>query len=277
MLRENASSFAGRVTNEAGEPVTRFRVTLEGPRFLHQRDFASADGTFVYDGLPKLGTTMIDVIALGYLDAGRQFRRLGRREHIDDLDIVLKRGRRVSGVVFDLQTRAPLAFANVKRTGTFGLKDVGNGRARTDALGRFALVGLEPGRAELEVSRSGYRSHAEVIDTTNEAELRIGLRSGSGSESEYSGVGMRFRDVELPDAGSGSIVAAVNEQGGARVAGIQVGDEILEAAGVPAGSVSTEEFLRQIKGTEGTLVRLKVRRASNTFEVTAVRRRIASW
>jgi len=85
---------------------------------------------------------------------------------------------------------------------------------------------------------------------------------------------MQF-DWAALDAGSGYRVSVLHPEGGARVAGVEIGDEILGAGGVVAGSVPVAEFLRQIKGPEGTVVTLAVRRGERVFELHAVRRRLA--
>lgn len=273
---ERASAFSGRVTNEAGQPVTRFTVSLSGLDVM-TREFTSADGRFTYDGLPKIRGTVTTVGASGYLDSEPELLRLARGEQATGLEFVLHRGRTISGVVFDRDTRHPLAGANVRLT-AFRLLSGPNGHTRTDSLGRFVMGGLKEGRVEFLVSRSGYVSRQEVLDTSNQAEVRIGLASSSSSNAkeEYAGVGMRFGNTDV-DAGSGYFVSALHPQGGAHVAGVLVGDEILSANGVPAGSVETTDFLLQIKGAEGTMVRLTVRRDGNTFDVHAVRRVLSSW
>lgn len=279
VLLERAGSFAGRVTDETGAPITRFTVAVRGAGTWNEREFATVDGRYLYTGLQKLDVTVVLVTALDHLHGEPRALVLKRGQQLTGMDFVLQRGRRVSGVVIDEQSRAPLAWANVRLANGFSITKVANGRARTDALGRFTLKGLTPVREEIIVSRSGYRSHQLVIDTTSETELRIGLVSSSSpnQDSDYIGLGMKFRDHDLPDAGSGYFVFALSEEGGARVAGIQTGDEILAAEGVIAGTVSTDEFGRAIKGAEGTLVTLTVRRDGRTFDVHAVRRRLTPW
>ncbi len=41
--------------------------------------------------------------------------------------------------------------------------------------------------------------------------------------------------------------------------------------------MSTAEFLRQIKGPEGTMVTLTVKRAGSSFEVHVIRRQLGAW
>jgi predicted metalloprotease with PDZ domain len=152
-----------------------------------------------------------------------------------------------------------------------------NGQATSDAQGAFLLQGLRAGRIELDAQCDGYRDHEVTVEVGQQGPVRIELTPAAASDSprtnDYEGVGMQFGS-DVPDAGQGYRVIALHPEGGARVAGVEIGDEILAAGGVRAAGIPTEEFLRQIKGAEGTVVTLGVRRGEQVFELHAVRRRL---
>ena len=61
------------------------------------------------------------------------------------------------------------------------------------------------------------------------------------------------------------------EGGPAEAAGIKAGDEILEVDGVEYKAEQSEEMSKNIKGEEGTDVKLKIRRGEEVFEITVTR------
>ncbi len=279
MLRARDASISGRVTNTDGQPVTHFRVRIESHEFHSELEVNSLEGTYRVMGLPQLRTAIVWVSAIGYLKESPGFIALERREQLAGVDFVLERGRSISGVVFDLDTKRPLQYANLKASIDAAFTRDGNGTARSDAQGRFVLNGLPPKRMEVTASRSGYLSHEQVISATGNEALQIGLHLATPTNdiAEYVGVGMKFGNVTVPDAGAGYFVEALHLEGGARVAGVQVGDEVLAANDAVAGLVSTREILQELKGTEGSVVTIHLRRRGQVFQVNAVRRRLKEW
>ena len=88
---------------------------------------------------------------------------------------------------------------------------------------------------------------------------------------------MKFDTADLPGEGEGYVVTALHPEGGARVAGIQLGDRILAVDTVTVGSVTTRDFLRHIKGPEGSVATLTILRGGRSFQLHAVRRRLGEW
>ena len=87
----------------------------------------------------------------------------------------------------------------------------------------------------------------------------------------YSGVGLNVGQVR-----EGLIVTAALE-GPAREAGIRKGDVIVRIDGKPARHMTYAQSLALMKGEEGTIVRLAVRRPeAGVMRFTVVRKRIAS-
>lgn len=86
----------------------------------------------------------------------------------------------VKGVVFDKQTLEPIEFAALGLAGT-------NKTATTDSAGRFKIMGVTPGRYDLQVSYVGYRQNIiSSIDVTagKEIYLEIGLEEANNSLNE---------------------------------------------------------------------------------------------
>ncbi|MDP1821854.1 MAG: carboxypeptidase regulatory-like domain-containing protein [Archangium sp.] len=262
-------TLSGRVLAQ-GAPVTSFRLRVQSVTFSTELQVSSPDGRYLIAGVPRMSGDL-EVVAPGFLLA-RESVVVPRGEAVTDVDFGLERGSSIAGWVFDQDTALPLGRAWVSVRSNPDVMPV-----RSDALGRFLLDGLKPGRVEVSVDRSGYRTREVVLGVGSGDPVRIGLTPAtrsSGESPEYEGVGMQFESRASPDEGLGYRVSALHREGGARVAGVEVGDEILAAEGVLAGSVPTDEFLRQIKGTEGTVVTLTVRRAGRVFDLHAVRRRL---
>ncbi len=277
VLLDHAGSISGRVRDEAGLPVTEFQLHLQSDMTDLRIEVMSTEGEFSISGLPKLESATLMLVAPGFLDPGPRSVTLARDEHVTGIDFVLQRGLSIRGVVIDRETKHPLDGANVRLIGVF--KPGPNGRTRTDSLGRFVLSGVTGSRVEVLINRSGYVGRREVFETANQAEVHIGLTSESSPNAaeEYVGVGMQFGNGKMPNPGSGYLVSSLHPQGGAVIAGVQLGDEILAADGVQASSVPIREFLRQIKGAEGSVVRLTLRRDGQSFELHVARRELTAW
>ena len=184
----------------------------------------------------------------------------------------MDRGRAVTGVVFDDETKRPIAEAFVHLGRRHG--------ARTDPEGRFALAGLEAGRDELSVTRPGYRRRSLVVQVGTEGIVQVGLTPASADasdESEYEGAGIKFDSWTEAHGAEGYFVTELHPQGGARAAGVMKSDELLAVDGITAGSVPLSAFMNQVKGPEGTAVTLTLRREGRVFDVRAVRRRLPEW
>jgi hypothetical protein len=195
---------------------------------------------------------------------------------VEDVRVVLHRGGRIVGTVVAEDDGHPIEAATVRLGpgGTF---------VQTGADGSFALASVPAGVHGLFVSAhlDDYVSREvpgiDVPEAGKVGPLRISLRAvdpRAPEKSDYEGIGMRCADWELD--GDGYRVSEVHPKGGAHVAGIQPGDLILAADGTLATAVDGDEFISRIKGPDGTLVRLTVRRGAQTFDVNIARRRL-SW
>ncbi|HEY3447267.1 MAG TPA: carboxypeptidase regulatory-like domain-containing protein [Myxococcales bacterium] len=150
------AAVQGRVVRESLEPVTHFRVC--------DREFRDPQGAF---RLPRDGFChdVLVVEAEGFASTRRE---LGQGEQVVG-DIVLTRGRTVTGKVLDSRTDAPLAGVRVDGGPPELLRQLDvrlsedDGAAVTGADGTFTLqhVGAVP--QALFASRSGYRFARQLL------------------------------------------------------------------------------------------------------------------
>jgi carboxyl-terminal processing protease len=148
-----------------------------------------------------------------------------------------------------------------------------------DTGSKISLSMLQPG------VREKVRQLVDMIDTyyyeeVDESVYREGLYSGlfNGldmysiyySEDDYAmedetitgffaGIGAGL----VSDQGGRVYITQVYEDSPAEAAGLQVGDEILEADGYKAKDMELDEFVSHIRGEEGTDVELTIRRVLN--------------
>jgi len=170
----------GRVVDDAGEPLKRFRIEAEPitdqdsperPDALH-RTFNSPDGTFVFDGLDA-GEWTFRADAKGYAWSSPQ--RLLVPHHEDPIQLVVPRAARISGTVVDPAGKG-VAGASVRQwsSARFGDRTRVESGVETDEVGRFEFDDAEPGASQLTASCPRY-ANSEFV----EVELAAGeLRSG---------------------------------------------------------------------------------------------------
>lgn len=105
-----------------------------------------------------------------------------------------------------------------------------------------------------------------VYLTANEAQL---LREQT--EGRYSGIGAT---LQKNDDGT-VLITGVFDGSPARKSGLRAGDTILAVDGVPTKDRSLEQNIAHIKGDEGTVVKLRVRKENgDTRTITVTRRQI---
>lgn len=174
---------------------------------------------------------------------------------------------------------AGVVAAVVAISAVFVLPDAYRVARYGDTGSKISLSMLQPG------VREKVRQLVDMIDTyyyeeVDESVYREGLYSGlfNGldmysiyySEDDYAmedetitgffaGIGAGL----VSDQGGRVYVTQVYEDSPAEAAGLQVGDEILEADGYKAKDMELDEFVSHIRGEEGTDVELTIRRVLN--------------
>lgn len=277
MVRPGAAVH-GTVTDAAsGDPVPGFSVVIEArrsPLYLtpyRTESVFDARGQFEVTGLEPLRYS-VRITATGYSPSEPREIDISRGAREVRADFTLTRGGRANGVVIDAETGEPVPDAQVsvesrERPGTTPVPIAA--RTVTDYSGRFEIRGLDPGRRSLVVTARGYHqrilSALEVDEGGNLGPLEIELSpapEGSEPELELTGIGAvlapRLNDL---------MVVRVLEGGGAAEVGLAPGDRILRIDGRPVIDLGFNGAIESIRGREGTVVRLTVRRRGSGEEI----------
>lgn len=261
-LVTNDAAFSGRVVDQQGEPVRQFELHLRDKSGGWTVTVFSPDGTYVIEG-QHAGGYKVSISGPEFPESESRNFVLGRGLKLQGVDFRLQRGVTISGHVYAEKTGERLQGVLIRS---------GRQVARSDADGGFQLLGLSPGRQELGADKNDFL-HRD-IPVTAPGVVAIGLRPQTTSGSDYEGAGLRLDFSRTLRVGEGYPVMALHPEGGARVAGILPGDELLAAEGVAAGTLGTNEFNERIRGAEGSIVKLTVRRDGRVFDVNVVRRRL---
>ena len=265
----------------SGEPVVSLTVHLydvrSALRVVPRESRASIDpsGCYQLDGLAP-GRTRVIVSAAGYAPsapADLEIPEPGRGEAVDD--VRLSAGGRLTGVVVSEETGQPIEGARVALEGQLeSAKSAlpALAEAATDPAGRFALSGL-PRRASIFVAAAGH--HARIVGGIEASPgasvgpITVPLRTAGPDEEprvDLAGIG-----VALAAHGDGFTITSVAADGGAARAGLARGDVILGVDGRPVLDLGMSEAVEAIRGPEGTVVTLTVRRGERTDTISVTR------
>jgi protocatechuate 3,4-dioxygenase beta subunit len=262
-------TITGRVTDEAGQPVTNFRVEVQDEQgdLENAVEVLGADGRYRVSKL-RTGPKRVELEASDFAPPPVRRVTLLPDDRSASVDFVLSRGRTLRGTVVDERTDAPLGAAFVS----------GHGRStRTDAAGAFALKAVPRQAVDISIDREGYVRRSLTIPAELREPAKVSMKPAledGGYAEEFDGIGALLDLRQEPDGGSVYSVDELHPQGGAKVAGLQVGDEIVSVEDTRAEAVSRSEFFSLVRGPEGSVVRLRIRRARREFDLAIVRRRV---
>jgi hypothetical protein len=270
----------GCVRDAGGAPVAPFTLVVQVRRGALELDpqrsvsIIDPSGCFALDDLAP-GPAVVVAVAPGLAPSEPVDVEVPADGGEGVVDLVLRAGGRVHGVVTDEATGAPIAGARV------GVEGSPEGAASafpvladatTGGDGRFELGGL-PGRVSLLVAAPGH--HARVLG----ADAPPGVRSGPVEialrplgEGETPRVDLTGIGAVLAARGDGLAVAQVVAGGGAAEAGLVRGDLVLRVDGRAVGELGMAGAIDAIRGPEGSAVLLTVRRGESTFDVRVPRR-----
>jgi Carboxypeptidase regulatory-like domain/PDZ domain len=270
--------LAGRVLHSDGRPATAFALQLvrlrraEGTRTL---SIVDPEGRFEVRGLGA-GPWELQALAADSGPSERVRVELpntpgGRVER----DLRLRSGRRLVGVVRDANSRQPVAGARVAieaspgedsvlvRTGTF-----------TGPDGRFELEGLSEAPVSVAVEAERYHRRIVTLPRTR-TEVEVALRPVAADQApatDLVGIGAVVNRSE-----DGLVLGNLVASGGAAAAGLHPGDVVLRIDGQPIAELGFTEAISRLRGEEGTVVRLEVRRTDGTTATVDVVRRPISF
>ncbi|MEM1415500.1 MAG: carboxypeptidase regulatory-like domain-containing protein [Myxococcota bacterium] len=277
-----AAGIRGRVVDPEGAPLAAFAVVVDaviGPveRSLREvREVYADDGRFEVGGLGS-GPFEVRAIAEGHAPSAPVAVDLRPGSWREVGDVTLRSSGRIRGVVRggpEGRTRLEDARVSLEGRGTDGALAVRR-EARSDQGGNFVLEGVGEGPRSLTVAAPGH--HARILSgiavvAGETRELEVALDPTEGDESprlQLVGIG-----AVLSADGDVLVVGGVLPGGGAERAGIAPGDAILAVDGASVEALGFGGAIERIRGAEGSLVSLRVRRGEDVREVSVERVRV---
>ncbi|MGZ6070167.1 MAG: carboxypeptidase regulatory-like domain-containing protein [Myxococcaceae bacterium] len=270
--------LAGRVVHADGRPATAFALQLvrlrrgEPSRTLSVVD---PDGQWEVRGLAS-GAWELQALAADSGPSERVRVELpaspGARV---EKELRLRGGRRLSGVVRDMTSRVPIAGARVAmesspgedsvlvRTGTF-----------TAADGAFQLEGVPDTPVSVSVEADRYNRRIVTV-ARGRTQVEVSLRplvADQTPTTDLVGIGAVVNRTE-----DGLVLGNLVASGGAAAAGLHPGDVVLRVDGLTVAELGFTDAVQRLRGEEGTMVRLEVRRADGTTAIVDVPRRPISF
>ncbi len=278
-------SLRGRVFDaHTGAPVVAFAIALwrrNGialSRMLSPASFIDASGAYEVTDLDP-GTYEAVAMAAGYAWSGYAVAQVATSPV--QADFALRAGARIEGSVIDDATRRPIAGAVISLEGR---RAVSPGlpvaplspEAETGEDGRFTLEQVPHDAMSLHAEKEGYLTRIVMLGPLPEEgdypPVAIGLTpraSGDDASVELTGIG-----AVLEASSEWLSVVDVVPGGGAAVAGLVPGDQILAIDGTPVDGLGYERAIGAIRGPEGTTVVLRVRRAGRESDIVVTRKRV---
>ena len=275
--------LVGQVVGGKGaRPVPAFSLFLSRSGLGHSTrtlSFLDGEGRYEVPGLTA-GKVHVRVAAFGFASSDDVEVTIPAKGGPVVHDVTLERGSRVHGVVGDGVTHRPVTGARVTVEGEFANDESVvsvQSVATTNDRGEFALEGVAKGLRTISVAATGF--HTRLISGLQaEADGDIGpltieltpTPAGEDSKTELTGIG-----AGLAATKGGFEVVNVLDGGGAERVGIVRGDIIVAIDGTPAKTLELSTLVEQIRGEEGSVVRLTVQRADGSqVELAVVRRRV---
>ena len=270
--------LAGRVLHADGRPATAFAlqvVRLRRPDPPRTLSIVDPEGRYEVRGLAA-GAWELQALAAdsGPSDRIRVELPASPGARVEK-DVRLRAGRRLTGVVRDASNQQPVAGARVAmesspgedsvliRTGTF-----------TGPDGRFEIEGLPDTPVSVAVEADRYNRRIVTLPR-GRTQVEVALRPVATDQTPATDLVGIGAVVNRNDEGLvlGNLVAS----GGAAAAGLHPGDVVLRVDGVTVAELGFTEAISRLRGEEGTMVRLDVRRADGTTATVDVIRRPISF
>ncbi len=272
----------GTVTDGAGKPITAFTIVAwpkegvfgRGPE--ERATVIDSDGRYTLP-LP-VGTYAVSAAARGFARAADRNVEVG--DAGAEADFTLARGSRIFGRVVERVGGAPISGAHVGFEGHAIDDAVGiSTDAATDGNGSFTLDGLPAGRQSLNVQAAGHNGRIMAgLDVPNDGALgplTIDLAATPpGEEPSTEFVGIAATLAARPE---GMLITNVVPGGGASDAGLVAGDIVLSIDGQSVEPLGFIGSIQMIRGPEGTIVTLVVRRKDGSVQTIPVTRKRVNY
>jgi len=196
--REAVKAFDAGVSVSRGSAVMMVAPVMHG--------YTSDDGAFAIDGVPA-GSQILAVSAPGYLMARVPNVKVESGRSVEDIEVTLDRGARVSGHVTS-QDGAPLGgvLVSSERRGAA----MNDPYTLTNPEGEYSLDNMEQGELAISFSRSGLLTVEKRVDVSGEttrvdAQLTPGVSIG-GVVTLESGAPVAEAEVQASSAADAGFV-----------------------------------------------------------------------
>ena len=282
---EAPGTIAGKVMNEAGEPIPNAEATIQftsggdalTPRIGDYEDYTMLEifhrtppaktdenGEFAFHNLPTRATTVLFVQGTGYAKTKHMLVPVGSQ----DLGFRLKREARIEGRLSYAETGEPVVNAKVDVRSTDPLD--GAWSARVDENGDFVVKNLATGTYNLfldyiDKGPEGWTAPARLGIEVSEGQtasnmdlnlIRCGLITGRTSDKDTDeplrGVIIYFHDASRPESQLSRHSAEPDETGVYRFHAAP--GRVLVTASAPPGYQDIGEVRRYVDVTEGESV-----------------------
>jgi hypothetical protein len=261
-------AFDLRVARHVMERNSRLDLQRLAQPVLVQR-FATPTGQFRLTGLPH----RIEGIQVDAPDFASKTVRGITMGADTPCEVTLEEGATVTGVLSSVRTRAPLQRAAVRlvgedsrgvRTGPDGAFTI---RGLPSGSGKELLVtALEPNFQPLNFPLAELKAGAAL----GPLKIELSEREPGSSAPEIIGIGIVTGDMEDDTLD----IVQVHPSGGARSAGVQEGDLIVAVDGESIAGQTREQIFGRLRGAEGSVVRVTVKREEQRLDFSIVRRRL---
>jgi carboxypeptidase family protein/PDZ domain-containing protein len=278
------AGIRGTVRDGSGQPITAFTVVAwprrgalgRGPE--ERATVVDAQGHYELP-LPP-GSYVAAAAARGHAKSEEQ--TIDVADDAVTVDFTLRTGSRIRGRVVERDGGGAIAGARVSVEGDM----LGDGvTLSTDAVssgdGSFALEGLAPGRHSIDVGAGGHDSRIvsglQVPPDRTLGPITIDLARvapGETPKTELVGIGIV---IGADESGMHILIKNAIASGGAAEAGLGAGDVILAVDGTSVEALGFPTAVQNIRGVEGSVVTLTVRRKDGSIQVIpVVRKRISN-
>ncbi len=277
------AALRGRVTDAAsGAPIPSFAVIVHERRGPLHDELCTVEPTYDPEGryeIPALydGRFVVTASAHGYATSAEHEVTLAGRDVT--VDVALQRGASIEGEVVDADSDAPIAGAKISLERWLGIGGDAvelYSAALSDEAGRFVLTGIGGGRQSLMVAATGHHGRLLGVDVPASGTQRVRVALTPVAEGEAPRIELTGIGAVLSAKDDALVIGRVIEGGGAEEAGLATDDAILAVDGAAVADLGFAGAIERIRGPEGSVVQLLVRRAGSDAAawVAVVRRRI---
>ena len=279
-------SLFGRVLDSRiGAPIAAFAIALfrrdgVATTMIAPASFVDPSGAYEIDGLAP-GTYETTAMAAGYAWSRYAVVQIG--DSPAEANFALHAGARITGIVTDAATKRPIGGVTLSLEGRRGnAPDLPvaplSPEAESGVDGRFTLEHVPPDANSVSAEKHGYLvrliSLEALPEDGNAPPLAIALtprEPGADAHVELTGIGAVLRA-----RGDALDIQQVVPNGGAADAGLGPGDAILAIDGARVTDLGFEGAIGAIRGPEGTIVTLRIRRAGREVDVVVTRKLVRS-